>query len=278
MWQELGLVHGKPQNAPVTGSVWRTCVRQIQFLPPGSQYGVPVSEGEFFRGALAHRFLVEVCAGLHSPLLGETEVFGQFRAFRESNEWHPAWLPLLDATEDDVKKIRRLHLKNLGAQSYGSLARKRVPEGEPVVLVGAGLLAKDLAPWLEKNPVTLVVRNPGKREGWWEKYPVLAFEEATLAPANAHWVIAAPVSNGALTELMAGKNPGTLLDFRGEEKFSRPPAKIYFDLASLFGELESVRSGLTVRRNLAMDEAAKLSRQREAAVHHRPFGWEDVFA
>lgn len=278
MWQELSLVHGKPQNAMPNGLVWKTCLRQIQFLPPGAQYGVPVAEGEFFRGTQAHRFLVEVCSGLHSPLMGETEVFGQFRAFRESGIWHPAWIPMLDAVEEDVKKLRRLHLKNIGAQSYGSLARKRVPEGEPVVLIGAGLLAKDLAPWLEKNPVTLLVRNPEKREGWWEKFSVLSFSESENAPTNAHWVIAAPVKNENLVGLWQNRNPGTVLDFRGEEKFSEAPSATYFDLAALFGELESVRSGLAARRNLAMDEAAKLSQQREAGVYHRPFGWEDVFA
>lgn len=278
MWQELSLVHSKPRDTICAGSVWRTCLRQIKFLPPGASYGLPVAEGEFFSGIQAHRFLVEICAGLHSPLLGETEVFGQFRAFREAHTWHPAWLPLLDAVEEDVKKLRRQHLKSLGAQSYGSLARKRVPEGEPVVLVGSGLLAKDLIPWLERNPVTLLVRNPSKREGWWSKGTVLSYNESANLPKNAHWILAAPVKNESMLDLWGDQKIGAVLDFRGESRFDSCPAAIYFDLSSLFGELESVRSGLAARRASAMEAAFKYSQQREIGVYHRPYGWEDAFA
>jgi glutamyl-tRNA reductase len=278
MWQELSLVHGKPESRFPAETVWRTCLRQIHFLRPGALYGAPVGEGELYRGIEAHRFLVEIAAGLHSPLLGETEVFGQFRAFRASRPWHPAWTPLLDAVEEDVKKIRRSHLKDLGAQSYGSLARKRVPEGEPVVLVGAGRLAQDLLPWLEKNPVTLLVRNPARGEGWWEKTELRSLAEGASLPAGRHWIIAAPLTNEALLAFWQEKRPGTVLDFRGEARLESCPADAYFDLPSLFGELEAVRSALAVRRAQAFEAAAKLSRQREAGVYHRPFGWEDAFA
>jgi glutamyl-tRNA reductase len=273
MWQELSLVHSKPREKN-SELVWQTCLRRIQFLSPGSLYGQPVGEGQYFRGSQAHRFLVEVCSGLHSPLLGETEVFGQFRAFRDSQMWHPAWIPLLDAVEEDVKKIRRTHLRNIGAQSYGSLARKRIPEGAPVVLVGAGRLAQDLIPWL-KNPVTLLARNPAKLAGW-DKCEVKAFGDAV--PQNAHWIIAAPVANEDLLHLLEGNAPETVLDFRGERRLENCPAKKYQDLSTLFAELELVRSSLTARRESALNAVEQCSQQREATVYHRPYGWEDAFA
>lgn len=277
MWQELSLVHTTSQK-PVEGMAWRTCLRQIQFLPPGAVYGLHVTEGDLYRGTQAHRFLVEICSGLHSPLLGETEVFGQFRAFKELQNWDNAWMPLLDAVEEDVKKLRRTHLVGIGAQSYGSLVRRRIPEGAPVVLVGGGRLAQDLFPWLKNHSVTLLVRNPAKKESWWEKTKVLPLAEAAQTPAHAHWIVAAPLTNEALTALTAGKEIVTLLDFRGETQLEASPAKSYFDLRTLFAELETTRSALAARRAVAMEAAADYSRQREASVYHRPFGWEDAFA
>ncbi len=275
MWQELSLVHGEA-NLP-GAFLWRTCIRQVNFLPPGTSTNV----GEIHRGAQAHRFLVEVCSGLHSPLLGETEVFGQFRSFRQAHHWHPAWIPLLDAVEEDVKKLRRDHLTGLGAQSYGSLARKHLPAGEPVVIVGAGNLAKEMAPWLLEQPLILLARDPKKLDpnaGWWKKVSVLPLTEAKKIADHSHWIIAAPMSNEELLALWSEKKIGTVLDLRGEGHLERSPSSAYYDLGTLFGELEIIRSTLQSRREQALLAARKLSQQREVSVCHRPFGWEDAFA
>jgi glutamyl-tRNA reductase len=220
---------------------------------------------------------VEVCSGLHSPLLGETEIFGQFKAFRDAQVWHSAWDSLFDAVEEDVKKIRRTHLTNLGSQSYGSLTRKRLETGEPVVVVGAGRLAKDILPWLENHPVTLLVRNPAKVEGW--KGPMLSFSEALGSlPHKAAWLIAAPVSNDALETLWLESAPAKVLDFRGEARMESCPAPAYYDLTTLFAELELLRSAQAARREQAFKAASLLTRARETSVVHRPYGWEDAFA
>lgn len=284
MWQHLNIVHLDPKEIVPSdlGPIWRTCLRQIVFLAPGARYQGTAPVREVRGGHDLHCMLVEICSGLHSPLLGETEVFGQFRAFREQHRWHEAWEPLLDAVEEDVKKIRRKYLTNLGAQSYGSLARRRLTPGTPVVLMGAGRLAQDLLPWLNNSPVHLVVRNEGKREGWWTKASVSSLSDAerTEFPKGAHWLIAAPVKNEDLLRIFANNEVGTVLDFRGEERLPGVPAtaKDYLDLSRLFGELEAVRGALAVKRKVAMDAAAELSRQRELTVNHRPFGWEDAFA
>ena len=284
MWHELNIVHLDPKEILPSelGPVWRTCLRQIVFLAPGAHYSGRAPVRDVLRGHELHRFLVEICSGLHSPLLGETEVFGQFRAFRDQHRWHHAWEPLLDAVEEDVRKIRRRYLTNLGAQSYGSLARRRLTPGTPVVLVGAGRLAQDLLPWLDHSPVHLVVRNTGKQEGWWTKTSVSSLADAatTKFPKGAHWLIAAPVTNEQLSQIWKTQEVGTILDFRGEERFGATPAtaRDYLDLSLLFGELEAVRGALAVKRKVAMEAAAELSRVREVSVHHRPFGCEDAFA
>jgi hypothetical protein len=93
-------------------------------------------------------------------------------------------------------------------------------------------------------------------------------------------LIAAPVTNEHILRILAKTDAGTVLDFRGEERFETTPptAKDYLDLSLLFGELEAVRGALAVKRKVAMDAAAELSRLRELTVSHRPFGWEDAFA
>lgn len=295
MWQELTIVHNpreaekgagrsaeKTAAAPAHAVLWQTCLRELFFLAPGDFEHGP---GDTFRGLDAHRFLVEICSGLHSPLFGETEVFGQFRAFRAENVWDSRWESLLDAVEEDVRKVRRMHLVDIGSQSYGSLARRHLPEGEPVVVVGGGRLAIDLLPWLGERPLKVAVRNPAK----------ITFADAVSlealgavselsaegeAPKKAHWLIAAPVSNEQLS-LWWEKNPArTVLDFRGEASFAGAPvgSEKYFALRSLYAELESVKELHARKREEALAFAATLSLRRAQAVVHRPYGWEDAFA
>lgn len=275
MWQELSLIHGKPDALfPASALVWRTCLRQVQFLQPGFSYGQSIAGGELYKGTQAHRFLVEVCSGMHSPLLGETEIFGQFKTFREQSLWHSAWSSLLDAVEEDVKKIRRNFLTNLGSQSYGSLTRKHLPEGAPVVVVGSGRLAQDILPWLDKKDVTVLARSPEKVIGW--KGRVASYADFSSLPQKASWIIAAPISNDALQTLWLAAKPGTVLDFRGEARLENSPGEAYFDLTSLFAELELIRASLATRRERAMKAIQQLSSARETAVIHRPYGWEDL--
>lgn len=277
MWHELSLIHGKTETLfPASALVWRTCLRQVQFLNPGASYGQPIAGGELYKGTQAHRFLVEICAGLHSPLLGETEIFGQFKTFRDQSVWHSAWNSLLDAVEEDVKKIRRTFLTNLGSQSYGSLTRKHLPESAPVVLVGSGRLAQDILPWLDKKEVTVLARSPEKVIGW--KGKVASYEEIEALPQNASWIIAAPISNEALQMIWTAAKPGTVLDFRGEARVENCPGSAYFDLTTLFAELELIRATLATKREQAMQAVEKISAARDTVVIHRPYGWEDAFA
>jgi len=261
--------------------VWKTCLRELAFVEPHGSFPPSPQEatGEEYTGFDAHRFLVEVCSGLHSPLFGETEVFGQFRAFRAAHDWHPLWSEFFDAVEEDVRKLRRTHLTDIGSQSYGSLARRHLPDGEATVLVGGGRLALDLLPWLGDRPLTTAMRNPAKASaalrGVCELTP-----QALAANVRAHWLIAAPVSNEELI-LLWERNPARLvLDFRAESAFPAQPAHCekYFALRTLYAELESVRELHARKRAEALEFASSISHRRSHAVVHRPYGWEDAFA
>lgn len=281
MWQELSIIHREPGKQPAlvgseaTAKVWRTCLRELHFLEPG----IPSPRGAI-RGSEAHRLLVEICSGLHSPLFGETEVFGQFRAFREGQQWDPLWDSFFDAVENDVRKLRRTFLTNLGSQSYGSLARRHLPEGEPVLILGGGLLTKDLLPWLAGFDVTVAVRNVEKARA---ELPagtrILDLRELATPPLR-HWLIAAPLENAWLEKLWAQAEAGIVLDFRGESKFSEQPAHVqkYLSLEALFREIEQVKALHEQKRREALAYARELSERRTQAVVHRPYGWEDAFA
>jgi glutamyl-tRNA reductase len=276
MWQELTLVHRPtvPGSPPLggEGNLWRTCLRELLFLEPGTLTapGEPSASG-----LAAHQLLVEICGGLHSPLFGETEVFGQFRAFRERQSWDPLWEALLDSVEEDVRKLRRTHLKGLGAQSYGSLARRHLTAGKPVVILGAGRLARDLLPWLSEFEVILAARSPEKAGA-----PAVAMAELGSNPRlrEASWIIAAPLANETLLGFWRENPPGLVLDFRGESSFSECPASRYLALRAIYEELESVKILHQKKRSEALAFAAELSQRRSQAVLHRPYGWDDAFA
>ncbi len=286
MWQSLVLVHRESRAgvAPleVDGQLWRTCLRELYFLSPGS--AAPAIEGvKSFTGLDAHRFLVEICSGLHSPLFGETEVFGQFKEFRESKDVDARWGMLLDAVEEDVRKLRRRFLTDIGSQSYGSLARRHLPAGSKVIVVGSGRLARDLLPWLEGMQVTLVARSPEKAD-WLPasvgSLPLTSLHDTRPSLIGAHWVIAAPVSNEQLNSYWAKNTAGLVLDFRGDQHFSETPecAVAYLGLRALYRELEAVKQLHERRKREALAFAGELTRRHETSVVHRPYGWEDAFA
>lgn len=287
MWQELALIHRESQAGaeplPGRGQLWRTCLRELLFLEPGLSLEAPAG-AHLRRGLEAHRALVEICSGLHSPLFGETEVFGQFKAFRDSAPLGPHWESLLDAVEEDVKKLRRRFLTELGSQSYGSLARRHLPSPSRVVLVGSGRLAKEILPWLEGQSMALAARSPEKALEWLPagtraiSLSDLRNEDPFLRGAS--WVIAAPLENAELEAFWEANAAHVVLDFRGDQRFASTPARAqaYLGLRALYQELEAVKQLHERKRAEAMKFAAELCARHANAVVHRPFGWEDAFA
>ena len=116
----------------------------------------------------AYAFLLRFACGLESRLAGETEIFGQikesWRAFSAVpgvlSRQLDGWVQLLFK---DTKEVRTGYLSNLGSASYGSQVRRllgTVTAG-PTLLVGAGQLARAVAPWLETSELLLSNRTPG---------------------------------------------------------------------------------------------------------------------
>lgn len=168
-WKQAGthpFASDRLQSAARSGRAFflDTCQRQIwistrEFPGADSFAGVDL---DHFHGAGAYRFLLMVCAGLQSAIPGETDIFGQFKdAWRGYDELildcdHADGVrrnlrQIIQKLFADTKEIRSRHLQGIGGASYGSLVRRFLRDHEsdgPVLLVGAGKLARSVAPYL----------------------------------------------------------------------------------------------------------------------------------
>ncbi len=131
---------------------------------------LPAAAGaQAMAGADAYAFLLRFACGLESRMAGETEVFGQIKESwrdlsaassllsRQLGHW-------VQALFQDTKEIRAAHLSKLGSASYGSQVRRLLGSASsgPTLLIGAGQLAKAVAPWLETGELLLWNRTPDK--------------------------------------------------------------------------------------------------------------------
>ncbi len=142
-----------------TGFVVETCQRHIEINPIANAPTGP-RKPEVFYGSAAYEFLLEVLTGLRSEVLGETNIYGQFKeAWRRyqvsDNPRLLEWLsPIVQSALADAKLIHQTHLQSIGGTSYGSLLRKllRPRKDERILFVGSGNLARSLTPFFRQWP------------------------------------------------------------------------------------------------------------------------------
>lgn len=279
------------------GSVlsWGTCLRQIYFVDATfweqlQEQNIPpqLAPGdELFQDGAAYRFLLEVLAGLRSPMVGETEVLGQFRQFLKLHEKHPLiqrdhslWSSLLR----DTKLVRETHLMNLGCHTYGSLVRKLVKPYVSATFLGAGQLVEEILPWVKSlEQVQVLSRSQSRMEALKQirsdlqtgflQEPPLQFGQAVL--------ICAPMANERLWQLLdllpENKKPEIVIDLRGE--FHLPEKKytfIYHNLTQFMSLIDQDKAGMQVKVQAAHAEIEVLVRQQEQRIVFRPMGWDDL--
>src|SRR5215207_7888418 len=127
MMNNLVIVNLRPNGTEVvpaglTNLQWQTCLRRIIFLHRNEPRTFADKPGaETYYGREAYRFLLEVICGLHSPLVAENAVMGQFRAFRNSavfpkTEWGNFLRKLMTDVLVDARQVRHRHLQGLGSQ------------------------------------------------------------------------------------------------------------------------------------------------------------------
>lgn len=270
---------------------WRTCLRRIS-IGMSQDIFESLPEGvDVFRGVHAYQFLLEVICGLHSPILGETEVFGQFKkdvmdiGVNQSKSVGTIG-NVLRQINSDAKLIREKFLSGLGSQSYGSLTRREIGNCKNVHVLGAGQLSQEILPWLLKGEraVTVYGRCLKKMSSIQNSFSSAKIEKIENGIANEGplaVVIAAPLTSEKIDHLLSEHKSKIIkiVDLRGESKVDPLPSYLpTVDLSQVFSQLEETRKGIDGAAQAALNEIQKRALAYALRVEHRPFGWEDVCA
>lgn len=271
-------------------SLWATCLRSLALSLSSSHASLPYSEEEcdVYRGQQAYQFLLEIICGLHSPILGETEVFGQFKAFTEVwMKQQPQSRSLVQSLFADAKQVRQLHLSGLGSQSYGSWVRKCIEKHHPIHLLGSGQLAQDILPWILKDEVSvnLYCRDYGKALLSLETHSDrLKFFEYSEAPfeINGVLIVCAPLSAQDIKRQFKLQEDVLVIDLRDDSHVDQVifnhSSQTLFHLKDVFAELECSKSAAMEKTKEAREKISSLAKSRFLGSQVRPFGWDDLCA
>src|SRR6266496_339175 len=279
----------------LTNLQWQTCLRRIVFLHRTELSFLQTRDDarmDLYRGQEACQFLLEVICGLHSPVLGETAVMGQFRKFRANARFAATrWGRFLRKfTTDllvDARHIRAHHLQGLGSQSYGSLIRKHLKGSPRVALLGTGSLAHEILPWLiGETDVRLFHRSWFHAKRMLAEYDQIRLDKFTMADAG--WegdavalVIAAPLNSAEIDNWLELQSVSfsMTLDLRDNAATdpirSSPPV---IKLSELFASLRQERKRLEGRTLAARAEIELLAWQRAQQQQCQAFESEDLCA
>jgi len=276
-----------PEELGEGWSVWATCLRSIalSFASESSFSGHAPERTEIYKGEEAYQFLLEIICGLHSPILGETEVFGQFKNFAESwmkNE--PLSRNMVQSLFSDAKKVRKNHLSGLGSQSYGSWVRRRLEKTSPVHILGSGQLTQDVLPWVLKSEsqVSVYCRDYGKALLNLESHSdQIRFREYSKAPffIEGALIICAPMTAAEIQECFEFSPDLLIVDLRETshvDLVSKGFTQKTHHLKDVFKELEKSKSAVIHRAAEANGLIRELAQSRFNGSQVRPFGWDDL--
>ena len=279
------------QSIPAEMPVWRTCLREVVFADDPDAIAIaddsprPVVEGD------AYRLLLEILCGLQSPMLGETQVMGQFKAFLSSLGQDGAWLNRVgQRLLADAREIRTRHLQGLGSRSYGSAVRRHLVNVQHAVLIGTGKLAHEVLPFLADS---------GRSVDQWGRtldtasapstpdaasrftYRLLDNVDSFSGPAaTTALIIAAPVPSAVINRV-ASHYSGLhcVIDLRGElETAPLCLSAPVITLQDLFVQMDAMHGAAARHVEAARAEILSRSRRYELRDELRPFGWDDLCA
>lgn len=281
----LALIHRSPNAAPppVDSTAWRTCLREIHFLP---SHRIPFEAG-VLTDADAYALLLEVVCGLRSPLIGETEVQAQFKQFLASADAQDnRWLKRLgQRVLGDAKRIRHKHLQGFGAHSYGRLTARHLT-GHRVAVIGTGALASEVvsaAPaealvdvWGRSSERVLPTRPEGL------SFSLLADAVAQRGSRGepTTLVIAAPVGSQDLSCVISCyRTIDTIVDLRSLDQQTTidSPSSVVL-LGDLLADAAKTDADGAPRVRAARSDIQSLAADFVGREQLRPFGWDDVCA
>lgn len=281
MIQDLYIGHRRKPHVfspAMDGAVWATCLRSLAFGRHPMELGLSPTD-EIYSHLNAYKFLLEIVCGLHSPILGETEVFGQFKNFAQ--EWakqSPDRAPLIQRVLSDAKLLRSKYLSHLGTQSYGSWLKRNL-KGGSVHILGGGQLVQEILPHIEKRAgkVFLHVRDPQRvtfRSHGVLKIAANSFGGGTL-------VIAAPMTNTEIRQWIGAQKTHQIFDLR--DTSSSDPLSVEQNvevhlLHDIFTEIQKTKVRLHPIVEQVKQEIVVLSEKLASHALVRPQGWDDLCA
>ena len=282
----------KAENAEHELFSWQTCLRQISLIDEAYLDAVrPVllRGDEIYHSDVGYRFLLEVICGLHSPLVGETEVYGQFKnavaaAALPLTPWGTRLKRFFKALFEDAKQIRQEFLEDLGSQSYGSVLRRDLKGVRRIHVIGAGQLVQEILPWIsgDESEVHVHARDVGKaKQGLGATGQSARFHALGESLAGAEAVIvAAPVTSAFASGLVDGVDGLRLvIDLRADSATDKVATSArLIDLAEVFSRLAANQALLEERKAGALKAIQQAAQARGGVIENRPFGWEDVCA
>ena len=282
----LAILNRDPRDLPVLpgAPIWRTCLREVAFaddvmaLSNAGDEGLRLVEGE------AYRMVLEILCGLQSPMIGETQVMGQFKAFLSTLETEHAWLNRLgQRLLADAREIRTAHLQGLGSRSYGSAVRRYLSGCQQAVLIGTGKLANEVLPFLGDDGRSVdqwgrAEASAGAPRAHYRPLPDL--DLFPISTASAALVIAAPVAS-EIVDRVAARYPGLrcVIDLRGE--LGSAPLHVsapVITLRDLFARMSAASGSAARHVEAARTDIMSRSRRYELRDELRPFGWEALCA
>jgi len=281
----LALIHRTPSAVPppVDSTAWRTCLREIHFLPG---HRIPFESG-VVTDADAYALLLEVVCGLRSPLIGETEVQAQFKEFlaSEAARENRGLRQLGQRVLGDAKRIRHKHLQGFGAHSYGRLTRGHLA-GQRVAVIGTGALASEV---INAAPGEVAVDVWGRSADRLRQSRPEGVTFFPLGDATAHAgmqtdgstiVVAAPVGAEDLSRVMdCYRDVHGVVDLRSSDQQTPIGAGIpVVLLADLLTEAARTEVGGAPRVRAAKADINQLASAFVRLEEFRPFGWDDVCA
>jgi len=242
--------------------------------------GEPILEGD------AYRLLLEIICGLRSPMLGETQVMGQFKAFLATlDDRHGPLRKVGQRLLGEARRISERHLRHLGSRSYGSATYRRVAGCPRVAVIGTGALSVELIKYIADGTCDV--------DQWGRRLPAdvagrdgVSYRQlgdaggGPLTDVAAALVVAAPVPS-VIVDAVARRYPGLrrVVDLRSETDLG--PLDVtapVVTLAEIFSEVETARRDAVQHIEAARAGVARLSREYELRDELRPFGWDDLCA
>lgn len=277
--------HSNSQNEEVRPSllVWKTCRRQILFCD-FSQELPNETHAEFHSGLDAEVMLAEILCGLRSPLVGETEVFGQFKDWWKSLPddlpWKNVHRRQIEAIFSLVKMVREKVLCGSGSQSYGSLLRRHLKKEATVDLIGAGHLVRELLPWIQsKAGFRIWCRDPQKASFATDAIKIMPLNErGHISPVI---VVAAPLSHVELEAWLTAKGFSEdhhLFDLRSDSEHFTPSIQpaLHLTLQDFTTQTEEFQQDVEDLYRRAISLILDWKRQQETKSQIRPYGWDDL--